>query len=273
MAVEQKADKSTAPTFKKVLFIGHALFDLTVRRLANWVYRWRQSEALAQNDSFQEVPTDAPQNRIWLAIGMVAVSAIVFGIYFLFSAPAPHASETSRSEQFTLEDAQQIPPPVPTYDATSLPQIEVGKTLEFGTDEDDHPLPSNRALLTGWSVPELGGIWSLGKDAAIGFVVHCESAVCVTDNAVLRFEGIAFVVPRHTKQTIEVWVGQRKVDQVVLSTTQTKFTIGLDGVAIKDSEPIILLLHLPDAIVQGTVTRSDDPREVAFRIKSLQLEL
>jgi hypothetical protein len=63
------------------------------------------------------------------------------------------------------------------------------------------------------------------------------------------------------------------VDQVVLSTTQTKFTIGLDGVAIKDSEPIILLLHLPDAIVQGTVTRSDDPREVAFRIKSLQLEL
>lgn len=38
-AVEQKDKKSTALTFKNVLSIAHTLFDIGVRRLANWVYR------------------------------------------------------------------------------------------------------------------------------------------------------------------------------------------------------------------------------------------
>jgi glycosyltransferase involved in cell wall biosynthesis len=38
-AVEQKGGKSTALTFKNVLSIAHTLFDIGVRRIANWVYR------------------------------------------------------------------------------------------------------------------------------------------------------------------------------------------------------------------------------------------
>jgi glycosyltransferase involved in cell wall biosynthesis len=38
-AVEKKGKKSTALTFKNILSICHTLFDLGIRRLANWVYR------------------------------------------------------------------------------------------------------------------------------------------------------------------------------------------------------------------------------------------
>jgi glycosyltransferase involved in cell wall biosynthesis len=40
-AVEQKGGKSTALTFKNVLSIGHTLFDIGIRRVANMVYRRR----------------------------------------------------------------------------------------------------------------------------------------------------------------------------------------------------------------------------------------
>jgi hypothetical protein len=66
-----------------------------------------------------------------------------------------------------------------------------------------------------------------------------------------------------------VWVGKRKVDEVTLSMPPNKFAISLEGVAIKDGTPVILSLRLPDAIVAS----STDSREVAFRIKSLRLEL
>lgn len=40
-AVEKKGKKSSALTFKNILSICHTLFDIGVRRLANWVYRKR----------------------------------------------------------------------------------------------------------------------------------------------------------------------------------------------------------------------------------------
>jgi glycosyltransferase involved in cell wall biosynthesis len=40
-AVEQKGGKSTALSFKNVLSIGHTLFDIGIRRIANLVYRRR----------------------------------------------------------------------------------------------------------------------------------------------------------------------------------------------------------------------------------------
>jgi len=41
LAVEQKGGKSTALSFKNVLSIGHTLFDIGTRRIANLVYRRR----------------------------------------------------------------------------------------------------------------------------------------------------------------------------------------------------------------------------------------
>jgi hypothetical protein len=179
----------------------------------------------------------------------------------------------NRSEQISREISNETPSPEPSYSPASILRIEVGQELEFGTDKENHPLTDNRALISGWSAPESGGIWSLGKDAAIGFVVHCEPAVCAKKDATLLFEGMAYGAAGHLQQTIEVWIRNRKVDQVTLSNSLTKFSIVLNGVTIEDGAPIILSLHLPDAIVPAGIMNLGDPRELAFRIKSLRLNL
>jgi hypothetical protein len=207
------------------------------------------------------------QRQLRAGSGLIAVFVVVFGTYFLFrgpSQPRTEAPELNPSMQVGQGGSDEIFPPEPAYDLASLPRIEIGQQFEFGVDQD------NRALISGWSVPEPGGIWSLGKHAEIGFVIADVSA---TDNAVLLFEGMVFVVPRHPQQTIEVWLANRKLNEVRLVNSQNKFTVVLDGVAIIDGTPIILSLRLPNAIVQGNVTNSNDPREIAFRIKSLRLEL
>jgi hypothetical protein len=169
--------------------------------------------------------------------------------------------------QVGQQSSDEIAPPELAYDLASLPSIGIGQQVEFGVDQD------NRALISGWSVPEAGGVWSLGKHAAIGFVLNCDAAACASDNPVLLFEGMVFVVPEHPQQTIEVWLAKRKLNEVTLQTKQIEFTVALEGVAIADGSPIILSLHLPDAIVPATVTNLNDPRQLAFRIKSLRLQL
>jgi hypothetical protein len=198
---------------------------------------------------------------------LIAVFVVVFGTYFLFrgpSQPSTQAPELNPAMQVGQDGCHEIAPPQTAYDVASFPRIEIGQQVEFGVDHD------NRALISGWSVPEPGGIWSLGKHAAIGFVIAGLSA---TDNPVLLLEGMAFVVPRHPEQTVEVWLAEKKLNEVTLRNPQNKFTVALEGVAISDGTPIILSLRLPDAIVPGEVTISNDPREVAFRIKSFRLEL
>ena len=204
------------------------------------------------------------------AIGLVLVSIVVFGTYFLFrgpSRPNMQAAETDLPTQVDQRGSDEIAPPEPAYDVASLPSIAIGQQVEFGAGQD------NRALVSGWSIPEPGGIWSLGKHAGIGFVLNCEAAPCGSENPVLLFEGMVFVVPRHPQQAIEVWLAKKKLNEVTIRTTQTKFTVALEGVAISNGTPIILSLRLPDAIAPGGVINSNDPREIAFRINSLRLEL
>jgi hypothetical protein len=210
------------------------------------------------------------QRQMKSIIWLIAVLGVVFGTYFLFRGPPrpnTQAAEMTLPMQAGQQGSDEIAPPEPAYDLASLPRIGIGQQVEFGVDQD------NRALISGWSVPEAGGIWSLGKHAAIGFVLNCGAGICATDNPVLIFEGTVFVVPRHPQQTIEVWVADRKVNEVRLMNQQNKFAVTLEGVAIMDGTPFILSLRLPDAIVPGKVVNSSDPREIAFRIKSVRLEL
>jgi hypothetical protein len=200
-------------------------------------------------------------------IGLIAVLGVVFGTYFLFRGPPrpnTQAAEMTLPMQAGQQGSDEIAPPEPAYDLASLPRIGIGQKVEFGVDQD------NRALISGWSVPEPGGIWSLGKHAAIGFVI---AGVSATDHPVLLLEGTAFLVPRHRQQTVEVWLSKRKLNEVTLWSSQNTLNVVLEPVPIMDGTPVILSLRLPDAIVPAKVTDSKDPREVAFRIKSLRLEL
>jgi hypothetical protein len=208
------------------------------------------------------------QRQVKSTIGLIAVFGVVFGTYFLFrgsARPNMEAPEMNLLMQVGPQGSDEIAPPEPAYDLASLPRIGIGQQVEFGVDQD------NRALISGWSVPESGGIWSLGKHAAIGFVFSCDAGACANDNPVLLFEGGVFVVPRRPQQTIEVWLGKKKLNEMTLRTPQANFAVALEGVTIIDGTPIILSLRLPDA--QATVTNSNDQREIAFRIKSLRVQL
>jgi hypothetical protein len=210
------------------------------------------------------------QRQVKSTIGLIAVFGVVFGTYFLFrGSPRPNseAAEMNLPMQVGREGSDEIAPPEPAYDLASLPRIGTGQQVEFGADQD------NRALISGWSVPEPGGVWSLGKHAAIGFAFNCEAGACANDNPVLLFQGGVFVVPGQPQQTIEVWLGQKKLNEITLLTPQANFAVALEGVTIIDGTPIILSLRLPDAIAPSEVIKSNDPREIAFRIKSLRLEL
>jgi hypothetical protein len=209
------------------------------------------------------------QRQIKLGISLVCLLIFIFAIYFVSSAPpANMASKTNGPGEFTQTDPNEpAPPPEPKYDIASLPSIDVDQKVEFGTGKD------NRALISGWSVPEPGGIWSLGKNAAIGFLVRCKPTACISDDLMLVFEGSAFVAPGHLSQRIEAWLGKRKVDRVRLSTPYGgMFWISLKGVQIEDGTPLVVSLSFPDA-VPSKVTNSTDAREVAFRIASLRLEM
>jgi hypothetical protein len=207
------------------------------------------------------------QRQFRAGSGFIGVLVVVFGTYFLFRGPSRTSTEVPElnpSIQVGQEGCDEIAASEPAYDVASLPRIEIGQQVEFGVDQD------NRALLSGWSVPEPGGIWSLGKHAAIGFVI---AGVGATDNPVVLLEGMVFVAPPHPQQMIEVWLADRKLNEVTLRTTQTKFAVALERMAIIDGTPIILSLRLPNAVAPGKVTNSTDPREIAFRITSLRLEL
>jgi hypothetical protein len=158
------------------------------------------------------------------------------------------------------------PPPTPTYNVASLPTLKPGGELKFGVGQD------NRALLSGWSAPEMGGVWSAANDASIGFTVQCTPVDCPTEDPILLFSGVVYVVPGHFSQTIEAWVGDKQVDEAKLSpaTPNTEFVIVLKGLAVSDRMPIVLLLHLPDAIRQEN--DSKDGPKLALRIASLRFD-
>jgi hypothetical protein len=214
------------------------------------------------------------QQQFERAIGVIAAAVVLLGIYLLFGSPSFQRPswESSQSGPFGQETLSRNPPPEPHYDLTSLPKIEAGARVEFGTDKDDRPFEVNRALISGWSVPEPGGIWTLGKNATIGFVVRCGSAACASDDALLLFDGPIYVAPGHPRQAIAVWIGNRMVDEVSLSMPYAKFAVELKGLDVKDGIPIVLSLYLPDATVQGKAN-PNDLREIAFRIAGLRLEL
>jgi hypothetical protein len=216
------------------------------------------------------------QREFERVIGVIAAAVMLLGIYLLFSPPATQSTywETSQSGQFgqDQETSPGNPPPEPHFNLTSLPEIEAGARVEFGTTKDSRPFEANHALISGWSVPEPGGIWTLGKNAAIGFVVRCRSAACASDDALLLFDGSIYVVPGHPRQVISVWIGNRKVDEVSLSMQYAKFAVELKGIDVKDGTPIVLTMHLPDATLQGKAN-PNDLREIAFRIAGLRLEL
>ena len=181
---------------------------------------------------------------------------IAFGAYFiLLSLPSrPTVSHGASTHKLVQETA----PPTHSYDAASLPPIVLGQEIDFGTGKD------NRALISGWSAPEPGGLWSRRHDAAIGFSVRCND--CFVTDLLLQFMCKVFLPLGGHFQRIEFWIDGKKIDQVRISVPQSTFVVQLKGLKIRDSTAVVLSLRLPDAIKpQG------DPRALAINLSSIRL--
>jgi hypothetical protein len=145
--------------------------------------------------------------------------------------------------------------------AASLPHLGVGQALAFTDGQNQN------SLLSGWSGPEPGGVWSEGHAAYLGFVVN---GAAVLKEAIVHAR--VFVLPgKLNQQHVQVWSGGRKLVEYDLKDENAQFTIPLDGLTIKNDTPVILGFYLPAARAPQQLDMNDDPRLIAISIQSLQL--
>jgi hypothetical protein len=199
------------------------------------------------------------RTRYGHALNFFAVTLLVFGAYFLFAALPPRpANVVERFGVPSHQTSQETPPPKPTYDVASLPQIAPGQQISFGTGKD------KRALISGWSAPEPGGVWSQSHDATIVFSTHCNG--CAITDPMLELKGNLYLPVGGYFQRIEFWINGSKVDQVQVATPQFACLTELKGIKIHDGADVVLSLRFPDAI-----RPKGDPRLLAINLSSIRL--
>jgi hypothetical protein len=160
-------------------------------------------------------------------------------------------------------DAAQNPTRVeePAFNAACLPSLSAGQTLAFANGQN------RSSLLSGWSSPEPGGVWSEGHTAYLGFVV---SGAALPKEAIVH-AGV-FVVPgKLNEQHVQVWSAGKKLAEYDLKDQDAQFTIPLDDLTIKNGTPVILGFHLPGARAPHHLDVSDDARLISLSIQSLRL--
>jgi hypothetical protein len=149
----------------------------------------------------------------------------------------------------------------PAFNAASLPHLSAGQSLAFADGQNQS------SLLSGWSSPEPGGVWSKGHAAYLGFVVDGEAV----PKQVIVHAGV-FVVPgKLNQQHVQVWSGGKQLAEYELKDQDAQFTIPLDELTIKNGTPVVLGFHLPDAEAPRQVEVNDDSRLIALSIQSLSL--
>lgn len=142
------------------------------------------------------------------------------------------------------------------------PTVRPGQVLSFENN-------ANRpALLTGWSRPEVWGVWSEATAATVGFWM---SGFNVRSTVKLTIDGVALVIPgKVPSQTIEVQSGRAKLGEATFTDKAANFSVPL---RVSNGQHVELRLLFPNAVVPKNLgIGSDDGRTVAFAIKSLRLD-
>ena len=141
----------------------------------------------------------------------------------------------------------------PAYDIESLPPLNPSETLSVSNGK------IQPALLSGWYAPEPPkGVWSQGKVAYLGFVIRGPAVP----------KKLEITAAPWKQQKIEVWANGTKVGQSEVNNENHNVQIPLDGIALKDGAPLILMFYLPDAAEVG----NGDSRVVALYLDSIQTE-
>jgi hypothetical protein len=140
----------------------------------------------------------------------------------------------------------------PAYDAAALPRLRVGQTLDLRQTKS--------ALLSGWSRPESGGVWSNGRAAFIGFVVDGSSATQVVVRATA-----------YKEQKVQVWSGTKKLGEYYLKDSSAELAIPLQDVNVSNGTPVVLGFYLPDATSPAKQELGRDTRELGLLVTVLEI--
>jgi hypothetical protein len=144
----------------------------------------------------------------------------------------------------------------PSYDA-DFPRIIPGRVLTFKNGEN------RGALISGWSGSEDWGVWSDANEAQLGFVVLGIDA----QNATINVECRANVSPQVPEQKVEIWSRNIKLGEVTLKTNINNFSVGLGGLDLGETHPLVLLLRIPFATHAGA-----DSRKLGIGLISIRFE-
>jgi len=152
----------------------------------------------------------------------------------------------------------------PTVNIATLPKLAPGEILDLSNGKN------RSALLSGWSYPEPLGTWTEGHAAFLAFIIDGTAGKRLRD---VRLHSTAFVAsPALTEQQVQVWSASDKLANFALRQSQADLVISLNGFKFDDGSPLVLGFYLPNAASPVSVHVGGDPRVLALKIQSLQLE-
>lgn len=139
--------------------------------------------------------------------------------------------------------------------------------------ETDVSLAARPALLTrGWSTPESWGVWSLGKEAVLGF----DSRWLPDQDKGLEMslQANVFVTPSHRVQRIEVSVNGKPVAhyKVVYPQTSVDMQIPIAPRVLEAAGRLEIKFDLPDATSPQSLGLSGDGRTLAIGLVSARFD-
>jgi hypothetical protein len=151
-----------------------------------------------------------------------------------------------------------------TPDLNRLPQI--GDTLDLaGTEIDDTP------LISGWSIPELTGRWTLGHEATVAWDVRGQE-----EDLTIRVDGYALLL--HEKmplQDIELWANDRRIASWrfnIDTASPLPARISIPRKLIRNRDVLMLTFLIRRPVSPAENGMSIDTRPLGLHVRSLTLE-
>jgi hypothetical protein len=175
------------------------------------------------------------QTAVFMCVGSVVLALSFFGTLWILDTFWPLSSAST--------------PP--------FPHIMLNQKLEFANGMN------SSALISGWSTPEAGGVWTDGNEAHLGLIIVNGDG---KPKLRLSFEGQAAIFPEAPQQKIELWARNIKLNEMFFTTSAATFSVSLAELKISSGAyPLELTLKLPLAVIV-------ESRKLGFGLISVRLE-
>ena len=150
-----------------------------------------------------------------------------------------------------------------TPNLNGLPQI--GDTLDLvGTEIDGTP------LISGWSIPEPTGRWTLGHEATIAWDVRGQE-----EDLTIRVDGYALLHEKVPLQKIELWANDRRIANWRFNTDTASplpARISIPRKLIRNRDVLMLTFLIRNPVCPAENGMAPDRRRLGFHLRSLTLK-